>query len=203
MRSYFTLFALPSQSILFVLLKTQRSIAIMKLFSFLLALPALLNAQSGPPNMNYIGSSPSERHAINQTQALAVVQAAAQAAVSAGSPSNIAVTDPSGLLIAFLRTDNAFPGSIDISQRKARTVSLFNGAFTTQALYNSSQPGQPLYGIEETNGVLVVFGGGLPIFVDSFFIGAIGVSGGTVDQDVQVATAGVEAVGSVTAQSRG
>ena len=149
--------------------------------------------------MNYIGSSPSERHYINQTQAMAVVQAAARSAVSVGSPSNIAVMDPSGLLVAFLRTDNAFPGSIDISQRKAKTVTLFNGAYTSQALYNSSQPGMPLYGIQETNGGLVVFGGGLPIFVGSFFIGAIGVSGGTVDQDVEVATAGVGAIGRLNA----
>lgn len=173
----------------------------MKLSTFLLALPALVIAQSGPPNMNYIGSSPSERHAINQTQAQMVLEAAAQAVVTVGSPSNIAITDPSGLLVAFFRTDNAFPGSIDISQKKARTVSLFNGAFSTQTLYNSSQPGQQLYGIEETNGGLVVFGGGLPIFVGGFFIGAVGVSGGTVDQDVQVAAAAVQAIGSPMAPS--
>jgi len=52
-------------------------------------------------------------------------------------------------------------------------------------------------GIEETNGVLVVFGGGLPIYVGGHFIGAVDVSGGTVDQDVMVATAGVQAIGSL------
>jgi uncharacterized protein GlcG (DUF336 family) len=54
-------------------------------------------------------------------------------------------------------------------------------------------------GIEETNGGLVVFGGGLPIYVAGHFIGAVGVSGGTVDQDVMVATAGVQAIGSTKA----
>jgi uncharacterized protein GlcG (DUF336 family) len=100
--------------------------------------------------------------------------------------------------VGFLRVDNAYPGSIDIAQKKARTVALFNGAFPSAGLYNSSQPGASLYAIEQTNGGLVVFGGGVPIFADGFFIGAVGVSGGTVDQDIQIATAGVNAVGSTT-----
>ena len=57
-------------------------------------------------------------------------------------------------------------------------------------------------GLEETNGGLVVFGGGLPIDIGSHFIGAVGVSGGTVDQHVTVATAGVQAIGSMTASSK-
>ena len=77
-------------------------------------------------------------------------------------------------------------------------MSLFNGAFPTIGLYNASQPGAPLYGIEETNGGLIVFGGGVPIFAGGYFIGAVGVSGGTVDQDIQIATAGVNAVGSTS-----
>jgi uncharacterized protein GlcG (DUF336 family) len=63
-------------------------------------------------------------------------------------------------------------------------------------LYNITQPGASLYGIQETNDGLIVFGGGVPIYVDSHFIGAVGVSGGTTDQDVMVAEAGVAAVGS-------
>jgi uncharacterized protein GlcG (DUF336 family) len=106
-------------------------------------------------------------------------------------PQNIAVTDPSGLLVAFLRMDNAFPGSIDIAIKKARTSVLFNG-IPSAALYNQSQPDQALYGIQETNGGLVIFGGGLPLFKDNYLIGAIGVSGGTVSQDIEVAQAGVD-----------
>lgn len=75
---------------------------------------------------------------------------------------------------------------------------MFNGAFSTMGLYNQTQPGQPLYGIEETNGGLIVFGGGVPIFSGGFFIGAVGVSGGSTDQDAQIATAGAEAVGSTS-----
>ena len=162
----------------------------------LLALPVLALTQSMPPNNNYIGSTPSQRHYINQTQAQSIISAAAQAATSVGSPSNIAIVDPGTQLVAFLRTDNAFPGSIDISQKKARTVALFNGAFTTEAWYNMTQPGQALYAIEETNGGLIVFGGGVPIYVGGYFIGAVGVSGGTTAQDIEIATAGVNAVGS-------
>lgn len=170
----------------------------MKLIALLASLPLLILAQNnGPPNMNYIGSSPSQRRSINQTQALSVIQAATQSASEIGSPSNIAVTDPSGFLVAFLRTDNAFLGSIDISQKKAKTVTLFNGAYTTEAFYNLTQPGASLYGIEQTNNGLVVFGGGLPIYLDQFFIGAVGVSGGTTAQDIEVATAGVNAIGSI------
>jgi len=66
---------------------------------------------------------------------------------------------------------------------------------TTAQWYNISQPGASLYGIQETNGGLVVFGGGVPLVVNGIFIGAVGVSGGTTDQDVQVANAGARAIG--------
>jgi uncharacterized protein GlcG (DUF336 family) len=137
----------------------------MRFLTLLAWLPALAIAQnsssssSGPPNMNYLGSTPSQRLELNQTQAMAVIQAASQAASQIGSPSNIAVTDAYGYLVAFLRTNNAFLGSIDISMKKAKTVALFNGAYTSAAFYNLTQPGQMLYGIEETNSGLVVFGG--------------------------------------------
>jgi uncharacterized protein GlcG (DUF336 family) len=154
-----------------------------------------VSAQASASNNNFLGTTPAQRHIINQTQALTVINAAAAQATNISSPSNIAITDPSGLLVAFLRTDNAFLGSTDISMKKARTVSLFNGAFTTAQWYNMTQPGQSLYGIEETNGGLIVFGGGVPIVVDGIFIGAVGVSGGTTDQDVNIALAGVAAIG--------
>jgi uncharacterized protein GlcG (DUF336 family) len=152
-------------------------------------------AQSSANNYNGLGTSPSQRHVVDQTQTMKVIQAATAQALNITSSSNIAVVDPSATLVGFLRTDNAWAGSIDIAIKKARTVALFNGAFTTAQLQNSSIPGGGLYGLEETNGGLVVFGGGLPLFVDGFFIGAVGVSGGTVDQDVDVCTAGVDAVG--------
>ena len=86
--------------------------------------------------------------------------------------------------------DNAYPGSIDVSLKKAKTCALFYG-FTTAGLYNVTQPGGPAYGLEETNGGLIAFGGGLPIYKSKILIGSFGVSGGSVDQDVAVANAGV------------
>ncbi|KAI5195279.1 DUF336-domain-containing protein [Aureobasidium subglaciale] len=139
---------------------------------------------------NGIGSTPNQRHYISADQATAIVAAAAKAAASI-VPQNIAIVDPSGLLVAFLRMDNAYPGSIDISTKKARTSVLFNG-IPSAALYNQSLPGEALYGIEETNGGLVIFGGGLPLVKDNYLLGAIGVSGGTVAQDIEVAQAGVD-----------
>lgn len=91
--------------------------------------------------------------------------------------------------------DNAFLGSIDVATKKAKTVALFNGARNSSTFYNLVQPGGAIYGIENTNDGLVVFGGGFPVFVNNSFVGAVGVSGGSTDQDVSVATAGVLSVG--------
>ncbi|KAJ9665276.1 hypothetical protein H2201_004568 [Coniosporium apollinis] len=149
---------------------------------------------------NNLGTNPNQRFQLNQDQALRIITAAAAKSAEIKIPINVAVTDPAGLLLAFLRTDNAYLGSIDIAIKKARTVSLFNGAITTGAWYNLTQPGQSLYAIQETNGGLIVFGGGVPCYVDGYFVGSVGVSGGTTDEDVQIATAGVDAVGSTEGQ---
>jgi uncharacterized protein GlcG (DUF336 family) len=71
------------------------------------------------------------------------------------------VYDPSSQLVAFLRMDNAYLGSVDISMKKAKTVTYFNGQFPSYGLFNSSQPGGDLWAIQETNDGLVVFGGGM------------------------------------------
>ena len=70
-------------------------------------------------------------------------------------PNDIAVLDPSSQLVAFLRMDNAYLGSIDISMKKAKTVTSFNGQFPSSGLLTRSQPGGDLFGIEQTNGGLV------------------------------------------------
>lgn len=101
------------------------------------------------------GSTPAQRHYISASQAQTVIKAAI---AHSSVPNNIAVLDPSSQLVAFLRMDNAYLGSVDISIKKAKTVTSFNGQFPSYGLLNSSQPGGDLYGIEETNGGLVVFG---------------------------------------------
>ena len=139
------------------------------------------------------GSTPSQRHYINHTQALCVINAGIK---YSSVPNDIAVLDPSSQLVAFLRMDNAYLGSVDISIKKAKTVTSFNGLFGSYGLLNRSQPGGDLFGIEETNGGLVVFGGGQPIYdFDGYFIGAVGVSGGTVAQDIATSIAAAESIG--------
>ncbi len=107
----------------------------------------------------------------------------------------IAVVDSGADLKAFYRMDDAWVGSIDIAIKKAKTAVFFG--MPTGAIGGLSQPGGPLYGIEHSNGGLITFPGGLPIVdKDGVMIGAIGVSGSSVENDHIVATAGAEALGS-------
>ena len=123
-----------------------------------------------------------------------VLDAALQKADEIGQPMNVAVVDDGGHLLAFARQDSAKLGSIDIATRKARTAALMK--MTTAELGKAAAPDGPLYGIEVTNGGLVIFGGGIPLTMGSGdVVGAIGVSAGTVGQDVIVAQAGVDAFG--------
>ncbi|TBW41025.1 heme-binding protein [Siculibacillus lacustris] len=122
-------------------------------------------------------------------QALKAIAAAKAEARRQGTLMNIAVVDAGGTLKAFERMDGAFLGSVDISIRKAKTARMFN--MSTKALGDISQPGQSLYGIEVTNGGLVLFGGGELLHdADGVIIGAIGVSGSSVENDMAVAQAG-------------
>ena len=96
--------------------------------------------------------SPCQRHVISIDQADSLIAAAVKEANSV-IPENIAIVDPSGLLVAFHRMDNAFPGSIDISIKKARTVVLFNGAYSTADLTAAAQG--PLYGLYALSEILI------------------------------------------------
>jgi len=126
-------------------------------------------------------------------QSWAVIEAAKLEAENIEVPMDIAITDADANLNAFVRMDNAFLGSVDIAIKKARTSTLFY-PLTTETLGTVSQPGESLYQIEISNGGLISFGGGVPLMdVDETPSGAIGVSTGTVEQDMQVANAGAEA----------
>ncbi|MBO9575665.1 MAG: heme-binding protein [Sphingobium sp.] len=125
---------------------------------------------------------------ITQDQADAVIAAGRKAAREIGMPMNIAVFDDGANLKAFTRMDGALLGSADIAMGKARTAALFG--FNTEALYDFCKPGGTSPGFENTNGGLIVFAGGIPIRdVDGRLLGAVGVSGGAVAQDFQVAQA--------------
>jgi uncharacterized protein GlcG (DUF336 family) len=121
-----------------------------------------------------------------------VIAAAEQKAIEIGQPMNIAVADNGGRGVAHVRMDGAWIGSIDISLKKAYTARAFNIA--TKDLTKSSQPGGEFYGINSSNdGWIIVFAGGIPLKRDDKIIGAVGVSGGTAEQDQIVAEAGAAA----------
>ncbi len=114
-------------------------------------------------------------------------------AIEIGTKMDIAIVDAGANLKAFVRMDGAWIGSIDIAQKKARTARFFD--MPTGAIGGLSQPGGALFNIEHSNGGLITFPGGIPITnADGAIIGAIGVCGGSVEDDPAVAEAGVAAV---------
>ena len=130
---------------------------------------------------------------LNLKDARRVLDAALAKAVEIGHPMNIAVVDDGGHLLAFGRQDGSILGSIDIAINKARTSAIMK--MSTQELGKAAATDGPLYGIEITNGGLVIFGGGLVLIdSDNGVVGAIGVSAGSIEQDVEVAQAGVDAL---------
>lgn len=130
---------------------------------------------------------------ITLEQAEAAVKAAKEKAKELDTLMDIAVVDAGTNLTAFARMDGAWIGSIDISMKKARTARYFN--MNTGDIGALSQPGGALYNIEHSNGGLITFPGGVPIKNgNNEIIGAIGVSGSTVENDHAVAQAGADAV---------
>lgn len=129
---------------------------------------------------------------ITVTKARAAVDAARRTAEEIDTKMDIAIVDAGGNLKAFLRMDGAWLGSIDISIKKAKTARFFD--MPTGEIGKLSQPGGPLFGIEHSNDGLITFPGGLPITnPNGTVIGAIGVSGSSVENDHTVATAGANA----------
>jgi uncharacterized protein GlcG (DUF336 family) len=130
-------------------------------------------------------------------QAHAVMAGAESKAREMGLPVVIAVLDAGAHLKALERMDGAVLASIDIAMRKASTAVLFQA--NSEAVWEYCKPGAPAPGLELTNGGLAPFGGGIPLKgPDGEIIGALGVSGGTVAQDVEVARAGYSAFEALT-----
>jgi uncharacterized protein GlcG (DUF336 family) len=130
---------------------------------------------------------------ISLKQARAVLEAALKKAEEIGTKMDIAVVDAGANLKAFVRMDGAWLGSIDIAIKKARTARLFD--MPTGEIGKLSQPGGPLYNIEHSNDGLITFPGGIPLRnTQKEIVGAIGVSGSTVENDHLVAGAGAGAM---------
>lgn len=129
---------------------------------------------------------------VPREQTTVIIEACIQKAAGLDLLMNIAVVDVGGNLKAFTRMDGAWLGSIDIAIKKARTARLFD--MPSGDIGPMAQPGQPLYHIEFSNGGLITFPGGVPLKDnDGHVVGAVGVSGSTVDNDQAVAEAGVSA----------
>lgn len=125
-------------------------------------------------------------------EAYRVAMAAREKAEEIGVPMNIAVVDEGNNLTAFARMDGAWQGSIDIAQNKAYTARAFD--MQTKLIAPLAQPDNPLFGIHASNDLkIIIFAGGIPLQRGNRIVGAIGVSGGSVEQDQEVAEAGVAA----------
>jgi|TARA_B100000768_G_C11227033_1_gene353290 uncharacterized protein GlcG (DUF336 family) len=130
---------------------------------------------------------------ITLDQAEKIILAAKAKSLAIDTKMNIAVVDAGANLLAFARMDGAWLGSLDISIKKAKTARFFD--MNTGIIGGLSQPGQPLFNIEHSNNGLITFPGGVPIKdVNGNVIGAVGVSGSSVENDHDVAEAGANAI---------
>jgi uncharacterized protein GlcG (DUF336 family) len=121
-----------------------------------------------------------------------IIAAAEKKAQELGQPMNIAVADAGGNLVSHVRMDGAWLGSVDISIKKAYTSRAFD--ISTKDLAKQSQSGGQFFGIHASNdGKVMIFAGGIPLAKDGAVVGAVGVSGGTGEQDHAVAEAGASA----------
>lgn len=130
---------------------------------------------------------------ISLIQAEQVIAEAKKKSAELDTKMNIAVVDAGANLVAFARMDGAWLGSLDISIKKAKTARYFN--MNTGIIGGLSQPGGSLYNIEHSNGGLITFPGGVPIKnANGDIIGAVGVSGSSVEDDHAVAESGASAI---------
>lgn len=128
---------------------------------------------------------------VSTEQALNSLQAAKKKAEEMNVLVNIAVVDAGANLKSFVRMDNSYLGSIDVAIKKAKTARYFD--IDTGKLGELTQPGGIIYNIEHSNNGLITFPGGVPIKnKDGKIIGAIGVSGGTIEEDRIIANAGAD-----------
>ena len=136
---------------------------------------------------------PTSVETVNLADARRIIAAAEKKAAEIGQPMNIAVADAGGNLVAHVRMDHAWLGSVDISIKKAFTSRAFDIA--TKDLAEHSQSGKQFFGIHASNdGKIMIFAGGIPLKKNGKVIGAIGVSGGSGEQDHAVAEAGAAAL---------
>ncbi len=131
---------------------------------------------------------PRQLNTLTLADAREIIGAGEKKAQELGIPYNLAVVDAGGALIAHVRMDGAWLGSIDIAVHKAFTSRAFD--MPTEDLAKLAQSGKPLFGINSTNHEkVVIFAGGMPVKMGGTVVGAVGASGGTVEQDQKVVEA--------------
>jgi uncharacterized protein GlcG (DUF336 family) len=134
---------------------------------------------------------PREVVSLSLEDARQAIAAGERKALELKVPYNIAVVDAGGGLVAHVRMDGAWLGSVDIAIDKAWTARAFD--MPTDALARLAQSGQQGFGINTTNDCrVVIFGGGIPVKANGMVIGGVGASGGSVEQDTLVARAAVD-----------
>ena len=122
-----------------------------------------------------------------------VVAAGEKEAGNQRQPMNIAVVDAGGVLVTHIRQDGAWIGSVDVAINKAFSARAFD--VSTEGLGENAQPGGQFYGIQDSNhGRIMIFAGGVPLMSGDAVVGAVGVSGGTGEQDQAVAAAAAAAL---------
>lgn len=130
---------------------------------------------------------------ISLADAQRVIAAGQAKAEDIGQASNIAVVDAGANLVSHIRMDGAWVGSIDISINKAFTARAFD--LSTRELAQNAAPGEQFYGIHTSNGGRVmIFAGGIPLVRNGQVVGAVGVSGGSGEQDQAIAGAAAAAL---------
>ena len=138
-----------------------------------------------------MNSGHEKRYKMTLAVAKSLIEKVEEKAKEVGVNAVIAVSDQAGRIVAVHCMDDAYIASYDIAVNKTFTSAGLK--MSTAELAKLSQPGQPLYGIQHTNGgKIVIFGGGEPLCVEEKIIGALGVSGGTAEQDTMLAAYGKE-----------
>lgn len=142
------------------------------------------------------GSHPAEghvckckKHEMTLAAANALIERVKEKAAQMGVRAVVAVADKAGRPVAVQCMDGAYIASFDIALNKSFTSASLK--MSTEALSHLCQPGQSLYGIQFTNdGKIVIFGGGEVLEADGKIVGALGVSGGTAEEDTEIAAYG-------------
>lgn len=166
---------------------------LLKTFSRFMAVVIVVGLSTALSHHNVEAETGFKGETVTLEAAERVIAAAVKKSGAIGVKMNITILDVGGNLKAFVRMDDAFLGSADISMKKAKTAVMFNAP--SGVLGTMSQPGGDLYGLERSNGGLITFAGGLPLHnASGKLIGSIGVSGSSVANDEIVAIAGAAAL---------